>query len=99
MLGNIHNVMTDLFDHLSLQENTFSWTYETHEEVMNVDIRLPAEYFPPGIRIPVMICKLQFSRHTEQEHQVIFLEKNTLFQPSVMNRALEFLATHPVDVV
>lgn len=99
MLGNIHNVMTDLFDHLDLRENTFSWSYEVHDAVMEVDIRLPAEYFPPGIRIPVMVCKLQFSRETQSEPQIIFLEKNTLFQPSVMNRVLDYLATHPVEVV
>ncbi len=99
MIGNIHNVMTDLFDHIGLRENTFSWVYSVTDAVMDVDIRLPASYFPEGIRIPVMVCKLQFSRHTEQEPQVIFLEKNTLFQAAVMNRVLDFLSTHLVEVV
>ena len=99
MIGNIHNVMTDLFTFLELKESTFQWEWDIDQDVMDVEIRLPAAYFPPGIRIPVMVCKLQFSRHTEQEPQVIFLEKNTLFQAAVMNRVLDFLSTHLVEVV
>ena len=99
MIGNIHNVMTDLFEFLELKESTFHWEWAIDQDVLDVQIRLPASYFPPGIRIPVMVCKLQFTRQTEQEPQVIFLEKNTLFQAPVMNRVLDFLAAHPVDVI
>ena len=99
MLGNIHNVMTDLMDHIGCKESDLPWTWSVDQDVGDLEIRLNTQILPEVVRRPVMVCTLQFSRQLPGESQVIFLVKNTLFQPSVMNRVLEYLAQHPIDVV
>lgn len=99
MLGNIQNIMTDLFDTIDLKEDQFEWEYSVDQNVMDVTIRLPASIFPVGVRIPKMVCKLQISRLDDENPQIVFLEKNTLFCAGAMTQILDFLAAHPIDVV
>ena len=90
--------MSDLFDAVNLQESLFEWGYATQDNVMNIAIRLPTSIFPPGVRIPAMVCKLQISRTENPEDQIIFLQKNTLFKPSTMSEILDFLSEHAIEV-
>lgn len=99
MLGNIHNVMTDLMDAIGAKESDLPWTWTVDQDVGDLEIRLNTDILPEVVRRPVMVCHLQISRQTQEEHQIIFLVKNTLFQPLVMTRVLEFLSSHPIDVV
>lgn len=100
-MRNIHNVMTDLFDHIGVRENQF----ETHvsyavgnNAVMHLHITLAESTFPHGVRCPKMVCNLQISREEPDNPQIVFLEKNTLFQADVMNRILDFLTAYPIDL-
>lgn len=102
MPRNIHNVMTDLFDSIGVRENQF----ETHvsyavgnNSVIHVHITLAESTFPPGVRRPKMVCNLQISREEPDNPQVVFLEKNTLFNPMMMHRILDFLSAQPIEVV
>lgn len=94
--------MTDLFDHIGVGENQFEWHVSyavNNNDVMHVHITLAESTFPAGVRRPKMECKLQLSRDEQDDPQIVFLEKNTLFQSDTMNRVLNFLTEHPIDVV
>lgn len=99
MIGNIHNVVTDLMEHLECKESAFLWEWRVNQDIGILEMRLNADILPWVVRRPIMVCKLQLSRPTEEQPQIIFVEKNTLFQADVMERLLEFLAAHPIDVV
>jgi hypothetical protein len=99
MLGNIHNVMTDLMDHIGAKESDLPWTWSVDQNVGDLEIRLNTQILPEVVRRPIMVCSLQVSRQEQGQHQIIFLVKNTLFQPIVMTRVLEYLSSHPIDVV
>lgn len=99
MVGNIHNVVTDLMEHLGCKESDFPWEWRVNQDIGILEIRLNTDILPSVVRRPIMVCKLHFSKYTTQEPQILFVEKNTLFQGDGMTRVLEFLSMHPVDVV
>jgi hypothetical protein len=98
MIRNIHNLMTDLMEMLEMKESSVSWDYEVERDIGYLVVRLPQGTFPPGIRVPKMVCKIQFSRETANEGQICFLEENTLFQQAIMGRILDFFAANTVEV-
>lgn len=99
MLRNIHNLMTDLLvDVLGLKESSLAWGYYIENSIGHLDIALPEGTFPPGIRVPKMICKMQFSRESQEESQICFLAENSLFQHATMTRVLQFFSENTVEV-
>ena len=90
--------MSDLADLIGYKESVLPWEFTVQGDVGLLEIRFDTSTLPPGIRRPFLYCRIQLSRQNPGESQIIFLEKNALFQPETMTQVLDFLSENPIHV-
>ena len=97
MRRNVYNVMTDAFKYMGVSEHMFHIEFGPIEEVGVLLITYSVNMFQ-GLVTPLNQCLIKISYVDGEEDPTLFLVGNDLFKHPRMERLMEYIANHPIDL-